>query len=211
MIRLALALALVTAPALAAPVIDNDSVMIADVPLAVSQSAPPTPAQFDTVTIFLEGGVIATAAKGKTTTATRKWGDAVFTPRGTGAVDTLVSGGPAHEVVIALKDHPASHLPAIPGTPSAFPRPNAVKAFENDRVVVWNFSWTPGQTVPMHQHDKDVVMAFRYDGPIQSTESDGKVNMLPFKKGQITFSKAGRVHAELLAGERQSGIMVELK
>jgi len=205
----ALLLAALATPALAAPVIDNERVTVWDVKLTSSESAPPTPAEFDTVTVFLEGGTIRTRhADGTVTTAMRNFGDAVFTPKGSGAVDM---SDHAHEVVIALKGPAMGLNPGPAGIPSAFPRTGSEKIFENDRVVVSRFSWTPDVPVPMHHHDKDTVMVFRYDGPIRSTGTDGKSEILDFRKDQISFSKAGRNHTELLAGDRQSAVMTELK
>lgn len=205
----ALLFAVSVMPALAAPVIDNERVTVWDVKLTPGENAPPTPAEFDTITVFLEGGTIRTKhADGTVTIATRNFGDAVFTPKGSGAVDM---SDHAHEVVIALKGPAMGLNPGPAGIPSAFPRAGSEKIFENDRVVVSRFSWTPGVPVPMHHHDKDTVMVFRYDGPIRSTGTDGKSEILDFRKDQISFSKAGRNHTEFLAGERQSAVMTELK
>jgi hypothetical protein len=196
-------------PALATPLIDNERVTVWDVTLSANESAPPTPAAFDTITVFLEGGTIHTKhADGRVTTAIRSFGDAVFTPKGSNAVDM---SDHAHEVVIALKGGAGTPNSGPDGIPNAFPRAGSEKMFENDRVVVSRFSWTPGVAVPMHHHDKDTVMVFRYDGPIRSTGPDGKSEILDFRKDQITFSKAGRNHTELLSGERQSAVMTELK
>lgn len=200
-------------PALAAPeankVVDNERVTVWDVKLAPGEDAPPTPQEFDIVTVFLEGGTIRTKhADGKVTTATRSFGDAVFTPKGTSAIDM---SDRAHEVVIVLKGAAAGPDPGPDGIPNAFPRAGSEKIFENDRVVVSRFSWTPGVPVPMHHHDKDTVMVFRYDGPIRSTGPDGKSEILDFRKDQIMFSKRGRNHSELLAGAQQSAVMTELK
>jgi hypothetical protein len=199
-------------PALALePVIDNDRVTVWDVKLNADESAPPTPADFDSVTVFLEGGEIRTRhADGTVTGAKRKFGDAVFTPKGLGAIDTPVQG-PAHEVVIWLKGPAVGSQEGPPGVPDAFPRPGSETVFENDRVRVSRFSWTKGKPVAMHYHDKDTVMVFRYDGAIRSTAPDGTSEILDFRKDQIQFSKAGRVHSELLAGARQSAVMTELK
>jgi hypothetical protein len=205
----ALLLTALATPAFAAPLIDNERVTVWDVKLAADESAPPTSAEFDTITVFLEGGTIRTRhADGSVTTASRSFGDAVFTPKGSGAVDM---SDHAHEVVIALKGGAGTPNPGPDGIPNAFPRTGSEKMFENDRAVVSRFSWTPGVAVPMHHHDKDTVMVFRYDGPIRSTGPDGKSEILDFRKDQITFSKAGRNHTELLAGEHQSAVMTELK
>ncbi|MEP6831394.1 MAG: hypothetical protein ABI963_13720 [Rhizomicrobium sp.] len=205
----ALLLTALATPAFAAPLIDNERVTVWDVKLTANESAPPTSAEFDTITVFLEGGTIRTRhADGSVTTATRSFGDAVFTPKGSGVVDM---SDHAHEVVIALKGGTAAPNPGPDGIPNAFPRAGSEKMFENDRAVVSRFSWTPGVAVPMHHHDKDTVMVFRYDGPLRSTGPDGKSEILDFRKDQITFSKAGRNHTELLAGEHQSAVMTELK
>ena len=59
--------------------------------------------------------------------------------------DTLVGGRPAHEVLIALKNHPGPPPAVSPKYPDAFPRVGAVKLFENRRVILWNYSWVPGR------------------------------------------------------------------
>jgi hypothetical protein len=191
-------------------IIDNPRVTVWDVSLAAGESAPPPPKDFDTVTLILEGGTVRAIKDGKTVTATRAFGDAIFTAKGSDAADTAVNG-PVHEVVIALKGGAAPSSPSPPGMPNAFPRDGAVKMFENDRVLVWRFSWLPGVAVPMHHHDKDTVMVFRYDGPIRSTNPKGEVSILPFGRNEIRFSPAGNTHSELLAGEQQSAVDLELK
>jgi hypothetical protein len=97
------------------------------------------------------------------------------------------------------------------GLPPAFPRPGSVKRLENGRVVVWRFSWKPGLPTRMHFHDKDVVVAYRYDGTLASTTPDGKVTDNPYKGGDIRFNKGDRVHSERLITARQSAVMMELK
>lgn len=206
----AICAAAMPASAASKQVIDNPRVTVWDVTLAAGESAPPSPKDFDTVTLILEGGTVSTLKGGKTVTAKRDFGDAIFTARGSDAVDIAI-GGPVHEVVIALKGGAAPSSPSPPGMPNAFPRDGAVKMFENDRAIVWKFSWRPGVAVPMHHHDKDTVMVFRYDGPIRSTNPKGEVSILPFGRNEIRFSPAGNTHSELLAGAQQSAVDLELK
>ena len=63
----------------------------------------------------------------------------------------------------------------------------------------------------MHFHDKDVVVAYRFDGTLNSTTPDGTVTSNPYKAGDIRFNLANRSHFEQLIGARQSAIMMELK
>jgi hypothetical protein len=176
------------------------------------EAAAPTPRDMDTVIMFLEGGRIKTTfASGKTQVAMRKFGDAVFIPKGTAATDTLLSAGPAHEIVVALKDKTEPPIPNDSGLPAAFPRPGSVKVLENSRIVVWHYSWQPGVPTPMHFHDKDVVVAYRCDGALKSVTPDGKNVVNAYKAGDIRFNKGNRAHYEELTTQRQSAVMMELK
>jgi predicted metal-dependent enzyme (double-stranded beta helix superfamily) len=200
------------AAAVPAPVIDNERVTVWDVVLPKGISGPSTPHDMDTVIMFLEGGKIrTTAADGKSSTATRKFGDAVFVPKGKDVTDVLTSDGAAHEIVIALKDHPSVVIANTSGLPAAFPRPGSVKVLDNERFTVWHFSWTPGKPTHMHFHDKDIVVAFRYDGALKSVTPDGASVVNAYKAGDIRFNKGNRAHYEELTGDRQSAVMMELK
>ena len=192
-------------------VIDNERVTVWDVNLAQGESGPVSSQNFDSVILFLEGGEVKTAKSGgASSVATREFGDAVFVPKGSAAVDTATKG-PVHEVVIALKGGPVPPNEGPPGMPNSFPRAGATKMFENDRAIAWKFCWPPGEATPMHHHDKDTVMSFRYDGPVRSTDPAGQVRILPFSKGMITYSKAGTTHSELLVGAQQCAADLELK
>ena len=203
---------ILAAPAYAAPAIDNERVVVWDVPLAVGASGPMTPHDNDAVILFLEGGQIRTADRtGKTSIALRKFGDAVYVPRGSDAVDTLVSGGPAHEVVISLKDHAVPPIANTSGYPTAFPRPGAVKVLDDARFTSWYFSWTPGVATGMHMHDKDFVVVFRYDSSQTILEPNGAHHINQIKAGDILFLRRGLTHSEGLATDRQSAVYLELK
>jgi hypothetical protein len=197
--------------AAAAPNIDNEHVTVWDAPLSAGETAPATPRDLDSVTVFLEGGSIRTRhPDGSETTATRAFGDATFTPRGSEATDTLLAGQ-AREIIIGLKDSIAAPAMSASNYPSAFPRHGAEKMFENNRVIVWRFCWVPNQPVAMHFHDKNTVQVFRYDGVLRATDASGKVTPIHFRKGQINFSKAGLIHTETLVEGEECAVMTELK
>jgi hypothetical protein len=194
------------------PVIDNERVTVWEVTLNKGDPGPPTPHAQSAVIMFLEGGTIRTAGPdGTSSTAHREFGDAVFVPRGSDASDVLISDGTAREIVIALKDAASPVIRNDSGLPPAFPRPGSVKALENERVVVWHYSWSPGVPTPMHFHDKDVVVAYRYDAALRSTTPDGASVVNTFTAGEVRFNKANRAHSELLTTPRESAVMAELK
>jgi hypothetical protein len=204
---------IICGPALAASsVVDNERVEVWDYALSKGAVAPATPEDMDSVTMFLEGGTVRTQNRdGIVTTATRKFGDAVFNPKGSANVDTALSDD-VREVVIGLKDAkgPPPNPPTA-GVPISFPRLGAEKTLEGDRFLVWRFNWVKGVPVPMHHHDKDSVMVFRYNGTLQSTAPSGDARDIPFKQGQVNFSKAGITHTETLITDHQSAVDLELK
>jgi hypothetical protein len=169
-------------PTAAKPVIDNDRVTVQDVS-GYSTSVQPT----DAVVVSLSG-------------------IAVYVPKG--AATSKISG---RLFVIDLKDHPVPPIENKSGYPLAFPRPGTKKVFENDRVIVWDSTWTPGVATPMHFHDKDVVVVFLEDGDLKSTTPDGKEVVNKYTTGTVRFNQGNRTHSETLINGKQRAIITELK
>ncbi len=163
------------------PVIDNDRVSVLDVS-DYSTSGQPT----DAVAVSLSG-------------------NAVYVRKG---ATSKISG---RLFVIDLKDHPVPPIENKSGYPLAFPRPGTKKVFENDRVIVWDSTWTPGVATPMHFHDKDVVVVFLEDGDLKSTTPDGKEVVNQYKTGTVRFNQRDRTHTETLMNGKQRAIITELK
>jgi hypothetical protein len=198
-------------PITPAPVIDNGRVLVWHLQLKKGETGPYAPKDLDTVVMFLEGGRIRSEAPdGHSRLETRRAGDAIWVPRGSAGKDTAVSG-PVEEVVIALKDAPVEPLVNSSGLPNAFPRPGSRKILENSRVIVWQYSWVPGRPSPMHFHDKDVVVAFREEGSLESVSPTGEGTVNASHPGEIRFNARGRSHSEKLLAGHQSAVMVELK
>ncbi len=137
-------------------------------------------------------------------------GSAAFLPKG----KTLNATGESNKgrsIVIDLKDHPVAPIANTTGYPLAFPRPGSKKLLENARVIVWDYSWTPGVPTPMHFHDKDVVVLFLEDGNLSSTTPDGKVVVNSYTAGTVRFNTRNRTHTETLVRGKQHAIITELK
>ncbi|HET7889464.1 MAG TPA: hypothetical protein VFL62_24805 [Bradyrhizobium sp.] len=114
-------------------------------------------------------------------------------------------------VIIGLKNHPLAPLPNNSGYPNAYPRPHIDKLIENDRVIVWHYRWYLNDPTPMHFHDKDVVVVYLEDSPLQSTEPSGKAVVNEYKSGDIRFNKRDRIHTELVVRGSASAVITELK
>jgi hypothetical protein len=110
-----------------------------------------------------------------------------------------------------LKDHAHPPIANTTGYPLAFPRPNAKKLLENDKVVVWDNIWYPGKPTRMHFHDKDALVVYEATGALQSTSADGKQTIGEYQFGQIKFSPRDRSHTEVLVRGRGHAVIIELK
>jgi hypothetical protein len=114
-------------------------------------------------------------------------------------------------VIIDLKNNPVPPLANNSGYPNAYPRPHIDKLIENDRVIVWHYRWFLNDPTPMHFHDKDVVVTYLEDSPLQSTEPNGKIVLNEYKSGDIRFNKRDRTHTELVVRGSASAVIMELK
>jgi len=132
-------------------------------------------------------------------------GTATWLPKGS----NHKADGPG--ILIGLKDFKVEPLVNKTGLPAAFPRPGSKKLFENARVIVWDYTWTPGVATPMHFHDKDVVVYYLEDGDLQSTTPSGEKTVNPYKPGMIRFNLRDRTHTETLIRGKQRAIITELK
>jgi hypothetical protein len=138
-------------------------------------------------------------------------GDVVFWSKGTERRAPQSTSVPVRTIVIDLKDHPVAPLVNRSGFPNAFPRPGGKKALENDRILVWDYTWTAGQPTPMHFHDKDVVVVYLKDGALKSTTPDGKSTVNQLSVGKTTFNARDRVHTETLVEGQSRAIITEFK
>ena len=114
-------------------------------------------------------------------------------------------------IIIDLKDHRVPPLQNKSGYPNAFPRPGNVKVLENDRIVVWDYTWTAGVPTPMHFHDKDVVVVYLEEGALRSTTPDGQSTVNELSPGMTRFNPRDRVHTEQLVRGKSRAIITELK
>ncbi|HEY2145585.1 MAG TPA: hypothetical protein VGH12_05905 [Steroidobacteraceae bacterium] len=167
----------------AEPVIDNQRIAVWD-----TTSALP-PAQHDFVAVSL-------SRKG-----TAKFGHAGATPGKSGA----------RTIVIFLKDQAVAPIANTSGYPPAFPRPQATKLLENDKVIVWDYVWRLGKPTPMHFHDKDTMVVYEANGALQSTTPDGKALINEYSFGDIRFNRRDRTHTELLVRGHAHAVITELK
>lgn len=134
-------------------------------------------------------------------------GRVVFQPKAAAA--RLSTTG--RSIVVELKDAVVAPLENKSGYPQAFPRPGAKKLFENERVIVWDYTWEPGKPSAMHFHDKDVVGVDLANGVVKATTEDHQNTSTEQTVGKASFNPRGRVHTEELVKGQARRILTELK
>ena len=97
--------------------------------------------------------------------------------------------------------------------PPAFPRENATKVLENDRVIIWDAVWPKGKPTPMHLHTHDAVAVTIEDGAVTNKTPDGVISGgAPSLAGEALFRDKGVVHSEEGVSDKPRRVIaVELK
>ena len=127
------------------------------------------------------------------------------------ANEIWVSVTPAKAIAITLKDRRVPPIANTSGYPNAFPRTGNIKLYDDARVTVWDYTWTPGTPTPMHFHDKDVVVIYFGNGSLRSTTPDGKSVVNKWTTGDTRFNLRDRVHTETLVEGQLRAIITEIK
>ena len=139
----------------ATKVLENDYFAIWDVTFQSGQSTGMRQLALDQFSVFMtEGPVKFTRADGTWSIEQEKLGSVRYTSKGTAEAEEAASSSPVRAMVFQLKDKPPPKFPVTPGIPDKFPREGAVKLFETDRVIVWDYVWKTGMKTPLHLHYK---------------------------------------------------------
>ena len=188
--------------------IDNERVTVWDATWPKGKAMPAYRTVDDMVIVELNDAAYRVNGKDS---VSAKLGQAAFMKRGVSQSETGTSDSPRHAIVIDLKNAKVPPMENKSGYPDAFPREGIKKVLDNDRVTVWDYSWTPGKPTPMHFHAKDVVTIYASTGEIRSTALDGTVTVNSVTPGLARFNPRNRTHTEELIKGTGRAIIVELK
>lgn len=138
----------------------------------------------DQVAVTLtEGAVRFTTPDGTSRVSQERFGAVRFESKGSILQEEGLNEIPSRAIVFQLKDGPARTTPPVAGIPGQFPRINAVKLFETDRINVWDQVWLPNQTITNHLHYTQTVGVFLSGGKLL-TRDLGKPSNAPFERHQ---------------------------
>jgi len=114
-------------------------------------------------------------------------------------------------IMFDLKEVSVPPVSPPSGMPTAFPREDAIKAIDNERVIEWDYTWKTGRIVPTHIHDRDSVQVFYQGGTIRFTTTDGKSETKNFEFGDARFIPRGTVETEEAIEGSPRAVTIELK
>jgi len=80
--------------------------------------------------------------------------------------------------------------------PPPFPRTNATKLLDTDRITVWDIVWPKGQPTAMHRHVYDQVGTYYARGGRLITAPDGTARAAITEVGSLSTTRKGTTHIE---------------
>jgi hypothetical protein len=182
-------------------VLANDRVVVWDVTWPKGQPTAMHEHTLDQLSVTLRGGTVRVSKLGGPVTVNQSTiGSVAFTPHGTVHMEEGLSDVPQHKIMLELQ-------PSTSPARNAVPRKGAVKLLENERVIVWDFTWKPGQKVSHPADSFDSVTVFLEGGVFRSGTEE-----IQRSAGQVTYSsRRADVHREEAVEGMPRAVIVELK
>jgi hypothetical protein len=87
-------------------------------------------------------------------------------------------------------------LSAQSALPPPFPRTNATKLLDTDRITVWDIVWPKGQPTAMHRHVYDQVGTYYVRGGRVITTPDGAARSIITEVGSLSTTRKATTHIE---------------
>jgi quercetin dioxygenase-like cupin family protein len=200
-------------------ILENARVVVWDATWHKGRGTPIHEHPFDYLSVTLaEGTVKVTEPGGKSNVgAPAPFGLVRFNPRGVVHAEEGVSDPGRRAIMVELKNaelkNAAGSAVSTPGgTAGMFPREGAAKLRENERVVVWDFTWKPGQRTSFFGQPRDAVVVFLTGGTVRWTSGGRVLSDSTAVAGSVVYLPAGQGARadEALEGQPRA-IVIELK
>jgi quercetin dioxygenase-like cupin family protein len=192
-------------------VFENERVAVWDVVWPKGQPSPVHEHRYDQVSVTLVGGAVrVTRLDGSSTVNHSELGSVTLTTKGTVHREEGLSDTPQHKIMIEMKTA-GTAVPGREGIPDAFPRDGAVKVMENERVIAWDYTWKPGQAVPIHAYYHDTVTVFVEGGTFAGPAGE-RNSAAGRAAGQAIYTAAsGEARREEAVRGMPRAVILELK
>lgn len=179
----------------ATKLVETDCITVWDIVWPTGQPSPLHRHVYDQVgTYYQAGGRVITSLDGTKRLAMTAVGALSTTRRGTTHIEEGATDPPLRAVFIELKRDGASGLSVAPGdVPRAFPREGAKALLDDERVTVWDCSWTAGARETMSMVERDTIWVWLAAGTIRVTRAGGATETARVKAGEIRSLSRGTV------------------
>ena len=129
--------------------LDNERVTVWDVVWPKGQPTARHRHPYALAGVYLESGDrVITDADGSKRNVTNPAGGVTFQLKGLLHIEEGTSDAPLHAIMIEMKqDAPVGDNPS-PEAPQAFPREGATQLLDNERVRIWDYTFTKGHVSP---------------------------------------------------------------
>lgn len=197
----------------ATKLLDTDRINVWDVAWPKGQPTALHRHVYDQVgTYYAPGGRVITPPAGAARTIDTPVGALSNTRKGTTHVEEGTTDPPLRAVFIELKADAATGLPAaeVGGLP-AFPRADATRALDNDRVTAWDFVWVGGADGLRFRAARETVIVWLGVGTIRVTPGRGPATPIEVKAGTMRHVPRGSEETiEMVSGSPRT-MLFELK
>ena len=197
----------------ATKILENERVVIWDVTYEKGKPTAMHEHKLNLVGVFLAGGVVKHTFPDDTfrLSPSVKVGQAIFQKSGVVHTEEGVSETDCRGIIVELKKYPPPALETKPGVTPAFPRESAIKLLENERVIVWDYTWVLGNNPPPHMHDKDTVLVYIQPGKFLSDPHSDTAGGVFRSFGEVVYNNRNKIHASEAEESSPRAIVIELK
>ena len=159
----------------ATKLLDTDRITVWDIVWPKGQPTAMHRHVYDQVgTYYARGGRLITGTDGVPHANVTEVGSLSTTKKGTTHIEEGNSDPPLRAVFIELKKDTSSGLPvADVGGPPAFPRDGATQLLDDERVTVWDYTWTSGAQGLRYRPARETVIVWLGAGKVRVTQSGG--------------------------------------
>jgi len=192
--------------------LDNERVTVWDVVWPKGQPTARHRHPYALAGVYLESGDrVITDADGTKRNVTNAAGGVTFQLKGLTHIEEGTSDVPLHAIMIEMKQDAAVGDDPSTDLPPAFPRDGAKQLLDNERVRIWDYTFTNGRVGPVHRHVRDAVAVWMTGGKLRSTPRDGAPTVATQTKFTATYSRRGSVHTEEAIEGAPRAYVFELK
>jgi hypothetical protein len=162
---------------------ETDSIVVWDIVWPKDYATPLHRHLYDQVgTYYATGGRIITSPEGEKRSSTTPVGALSTTRRGTTHIEQGATDPPLRAVFIEMKRDTGSGQPeAAAATAPPWIRDGAKTLLDDERVVVWDYTWKPGAPAPA-TYTRDTVVVWLSGGKVRLTPRGAAaqvVNVVP--------------------------------